>query len=188
MRSNSEATHVCPWWLSYVFDNPLRRCLHDPARILGPYVEEGMKVADLGCGAGYFSIGLAHLVGPTGRVLAVDLQPFVLKRLVRRARSAGVAERLEVRRGAVERLGPGGDFGFVLAFWMVHEVPDRRRMFAVVRAMLRPGGRVLVAEPRRHVSAESLEESARHAIDEGFCVVQRPRIALSRAVLLVKPA
>lgn len=65
---------ICPWWMTYTFDNPLRRLLHDRRRILGPFVRPGMRVADIGCGMGYFTLGLADLVGPQGKVLAVDLQ------------------------------------------------------------------------------------------------------------------
>ncbi|MBU4143260.1 hypothetical protein KJ590_04695, partial [Patescibacteria group bacterium] len=48
---------VCPWWLCYSFDNPLRRLFHDPERLLGPYVKTGMTAVDIGCGMGYFTIG-----------------------------------------------------------------------------------------------------------------------------------
>ena len=64
---------VCPWWLCYSFDNPLRHLIHDPERLLEPYVKTGMTAVDIGCGMGYFTLGLAKLVGPGGTVIAVDL-------------------------------------------------------------------------------------------------------------------
>ncbi len=42
--------HVCPWWLTYTFDNPLRRWIQDPVRILDNFVRPGMNVMDVGCG------------------------------------------------------------------------------------------------------------------------------------------
>lgn len=51
---------VCPWWLAYTFDNPLRRFLHDPVKLLASHVREGMTVADIGCGMGYFMVALAE--------------------------------------------------------------------------------------------------------------------------------
>ena len=64
---------VCPWWLCYSFDNPLRRFIHDPAHLLAPYVKPGMTVVDVGCGMGYFTIPLARIAGPGGLVIGLDL-------------------------------------------------------------------------------------------------------------------
>jgi 2-polyprenyl-3-methyl-5-hydroxy-6-metoxy-1,4-benzoquinol methylase len=55
------------WWGGYFIDNRLRRLLHDPERLLGPYVTPGMTVLDVGCGMGWFSIPMAKLVGTQGR-------------------------------------------------------------------------------------------------------------------------
>ena len=48
--------HVCPWWLAYTFDNPLRRLVHNPEKMLQKFIKEGDTVVDIGCGMGYFSI------------------------------------------------------------------------------------------------------------------------------------
>ena len=101
---------VCPWWFCYSFDNPLRLVCHDPVRLLTPSVSAGMTAADIGCGMGFFSIGLAKLAGPGGRVIAVDLQQKMLAVLERRARRAGKPRIIESRiqqnpeRGAWVRL------------------------------------------------------------------------------------
>jgi len=50
--------HICPWWFAYTFDNPFRRFFHNPEKMLGSYVSRGMTVLDVGCGMGFFSIGL----------------------------------------------------------------------------------------------------------------------------------
>lgn len=42
--------YVCPWWLTCTFDNPLRRLLHDPVRLVAPFVRPGDRVAGVGCG------------------------------------------------------------------------------------------------------------------------------------------
>jgi len=76
--SSSGHRGVCNWWIAYTFDNPLRRLIHKPQKVLGNYVKEGMTVMDLGCGMGHFSMGMAGLVGGTGRVIAVDLQQKML--------------------------------------------------------------------------------------------------------------
>ena len=88
--------NICPWWLAYAFDNPFRRFLHSPEKILGPYVAEGMTVLDVGCGMGFFSIGLAKLVGNKGCVIAVDVQQKMLNALEKRAEKAGVLNRIRI--------------------------------------------------------------------------------------------
>ena len=61
--------HICPWWLCFTFDNPLRRLIHSPETILSKYVRSGDTVLDVGPGMGYFSIPLAGLVGPRAESL-----------------------------------------------------------------------------------------------------------------------
>ena len=62
-------SHVCPNWLIGAFDNPLRRLIQNPDRIVSGRVGPGQTAADIGCGIGYFTIPLARLVGSQGKVL-----------------------------------------------------------------------------------------------------------------------
>lgn len=179
--------HVCPWWLVWTFDNPLRRMVHDPELLLGELVRPGDTAVDVGCGSGYFTVPLARMVGPEGRVLAVDLQEEMLAGVRRRAERAGVGERIRLHRCAPERLGVEGPADLVLAFWMVHEVPDRPRFLDQLAALLRPGGRLLLAEPVLHVSGREVERSVALALAAGLLLESRPRIAFSRSALLRRP-
>jgi len=180
--------HICPWWLTFTFDNPLRRLLHEPRAMLAPYVRAGMRVADLGCGMGHFTVGLADLVGPNGHVQAVDLQPESLARVRKRLERAGLLPRVTLAHAEPTGLGLEGSVEFVLAFWMVHEVPDARGFFAQVREHLAPGGCMLVAEPRMHVKAESWARSLVIAQTEGLRPsAQSPEIRWSHAALLERP-
>ena len=101
------AGNVCPWWLCPTFDNPLRRLIHNPDRILAGLVRPGETALDLGCGMGYFSIPLARLVGPEGKVICVDLQEQMLAGVRRRAERAGVADRIRLHRAGTDGLGAG---------------------------------------------------------------------------------
>jgi ubiquinone/menaquinone biosynthesis C-methylase UbiE len=176
---------ICPWWLTFTFDNPLRRLVHDPRTMLGPYVEPGMRAADLGCGMGHFTLGLAELVGPSGHVQAVDLQPQQLARVRRRLERAELDARVTLTQAEPDDLRLEDKLDFVLAFWMVHEVPDPGAFFAQIRGHLAPRGRLLVAEPRMHVKPEGLAQSLETARYAGLRAREiAPRIRLSRTALL----
>jgi len=179
--------HVCPWWLIYTFDNPVRRLFHDPVKLLGPYLGPGRKAADIGCGLGFFTLGLARLVGPAGRVYALDLQEKMLAGVRRRARRAGLEQRIETRLAGSKELGAGdlaGCLDLVLAFWMLHEVEDQAGFAAQVKRMLKPGGALLVAEPRLHVTADEFAASLALVRAAGFALERAPKIKFSRAAVL----
>jgi len=175
---------LCPWWFAYTFDNPVRRLLHKPEAVLGSYVKEGMTAVDIGCGMGHFSVGMARLVGPNGRVISVDLQRKMLDRVKRRAVKAGVDGRISLRLCIPGDIGVAEQVDFVLTFWMAHEVSDQKLMFAQIRSMMKDGGRWLLAEPRLHVSLGRFESIVSTAVAAGFSVMERPSIAMTYAAVL----
>ncbi|RKY29051.1 MAG: SAM-dependent methyltransferase [Planctomycetota bacterium] len=186
-KSNHETKRrVCPWRHVYTFDNILRRLFHNTATIFGPYVKAGMTVMDVGCGAGFTSIGLARIVGRKGRVISVDLQQEMLDILRKRAERAGLADLIQLRRCEADSLGISDTVDFVNAFWMVHEVPDTREFLRQVHACLKPSGKFLVAEPKLHVSSDEFQKMVVTARDVGYGVWDKPRIAFSRAVVFLR--
>jgi ubiquinone/menaquinone biosynthesis C-methylase UbiE len=177
--------HVCPWWLAWTFDNPLRKWFQDPERILGSLVREGMTVADIGCGMGYFSVAMARMVGPAGRVLSVDLQEKMLKYLEKRAVRAGVQDRITTTLGEPDDITiTDSKVDFMLAFWMVHEVKDIPRFFSQVAKALKPNGSMLCVEPRMHVSPRRFEEILGYGKSAGFVVRDGPKVWMSRSAVL----
>jgi SAM-dependent methyltransferase len=181
--------HVCPWWLGYFLASPLRRLLEDPAAILAPHVREGMTILEPGPGMGFFTLELARRVGPSGRVIAVDIQPRMLEGLKRRARKAGLLERIDARLAEPASLkldGLSGAVDFALAFAVVHELPEAAAFFAEVAQALKPEGCVLFAEPAGHVSDKRFEAELQAAGQAGLHPVSRPPIRRSHAALLKK--
>jgi 2-polyprenyl-3-methyl-5-hydroxy-6-metoxy-1,4-benzoquinol methylase len=69
--------------------DPFRRLFEPPQRLVGPYVRNGQVVADLGCGSGYYTLPLAELVGPEGKVYAVDLGKNCIRALEKKADKGG---------------------------------------------------------------------------------------------------
>ena len=188
MESHKESHHrVCPWWIGYILASPVRKLLHNPCTILAPHVKEGMTVLDFGSAMGFFSIPLAQLVGPAGKVICIDLQEKMIARLKKRAQKAGVAARMETRLCTPDSLGLeplAGTIDFALLFAVVHEVPVRETLFAGLASALRARANLLVAEPRGHVSVEDFARTLSIAKAHGFVQAGTPQIARSHSVLL----
>ncbi len=183
------AHRVCPWWVGYLLASPLRRWLHDPGVILGPFVFEGMVVLEPGPGMGFFTLELARRVGPQGRVVAIDVQPKMLEGLRKRAAKAGVAERINIRLLKQNRLGVedyAGQVDFALAFAMVHEVPNPANLFGDIYTALKPGGKLLFAEPAGHVSTSDFDRSLELARKAGLVFNSRPSIRRCHAAVLAR--
>jgi len=181
------AQHVCPWWIGYLLISPLRRLVQNPRQILAPYVTPGMIALDAGCGMGFFSLDMAGMAGPEGRVVCVDLQPRMIKTLVRRASKAGLLDRIECRVCDSHGLGLedlADRVDFALAYAIVHELPDAEGFFRQIREALRQGGNCLIAEPKGHVPGDAFERTIALAERTGLSCVSRPEIRRSRAALL----
>jgi ubiquinone/menaquinone biosynthesis C-methylase UbiE len=186
----SNKQRVCPWWLGYFLLLPLRRLFENPGKVLGPYAREGMTVVEPGSGMGYFTKELARLVGPSGRVIAVDVQPKMIAGLRRRLKRAGLLDRVETRLAESDSLGIDdlrGKVDLVVALYVVHEIPDKNALFRQLFVALKPGSHVLVAEPSHHVSEKLFAEEMAAAKAAGFQLKDQPKIGSKRTALLVKP-
>jgi len=179
-----DSSRVCPPRHVILFDNFLRPLFHDPRKLFSPYVQPGMTALDIGCGRGFASLGLAELVGAYGRVIAADLQEEMLDMVDGRAHLSGLQERIDLHRCQPDRIGIATAVDFALAFWMVHETPDSKAFLQEVLDTLKPGGNFFVAEPKMHVKEAQFERMICDALEIGFEVVCRPRVRLSRAVVL----
>lgn len=176
-------THVCPWWFIGSFDNPLRRFSQRPEQILGGLIREGQTVVDLGCGMGYFTIPLARMVGERGRVVAVDLQPQMLRGVQQRAQRAGLQKRIQLHQCRLDSIALHETVDFVLAFWMVHETPDKVHFLQEVANLLKPGAHFLLVEPKLHVSKAAFQRTLEIAHAAGLRQVAEPTVSLSQAML-----
>jgi ubiquinone/menaquinone biosynthesis C-methylase UbiE len=180
---------VCPYWVGYILASPLRRLLHNPDRILASLVGSGMTVLEVGPAMGFFTLPIARMVGPDGQVVCVDLQEKMLQALRKRAAAVRLSDRVVARVCQSSSLGVeefAGRIDFVLAFAVVHELPDTLHFFVEVSDVLRPAGRCLVAEPKGHVSLQEFEAVLAAAAQAGLRVMQRPDIVRCRAAFLTK--
>ena len=178
--------HICPWWLAYFWDHRLRKLIHSPHKILKPYLSEGDKVADIGCGMGFFSIAMADFVGSSGNVYAVDIQQKMLDILVKRLQNFQHELRIKpiIADGVKDNIEAPLDF--ILTFWMLHEVQNKEEFLEDWYFLLKEGGKYLLVEPKIHTSQKLFDEEVEMCKHIGFEKLDQPVIRASRAILFRK--
>lgn len=179
---------VAKWYHLLVYPDWFRRLHQRPGRFLGELARPGMTAADIGCGLGFYAIEMARMVGQNGRVIAIDFQTEMLRATARKARKAGVGERVEIVQCAQDDLMiservPLGQVDFALSMWVAHEVPDRERFFEQIRRMLKSEGRYLLAEPKFHVGNQLYRAICSDAEGAGLKRISEPPVGASRAAL-----
>jgi ubiquinone/menaquinone biosynthesis C-methylase UbiE len=129
------------------FENPERVAWQMPDQVMELMaIEPGMTVADLGAGTGFFVPYLAKAVGPSGKVLALDVEPNMVTHLKQRAAEAGLSQ---VEARGVEPGDPGFapasvDRILIVNTW--HHIDDRGNYSAKLRRALEPGGSIWVVD------------------------------------------
>lgn len=175
--------HTCPWWLCFTFDNPIRKLFHQPNKILSNYIKSGDNVLDIGAGMGYFTIPIAKMVSPEGKVTAVDLQPEMLKYLMLRAKKNKIENSIITHICKTNTLGLNDKYDFILAFWMAHEVKNNEVFFNEIYNLLIPSGKFLLVEPKIHTRKKDFDKLLNIAKNAGFGPINSPHIFMSWTTL-----
>jgi SAM-dependent methyltransferase len=125
-------------------------------------IEPGEVVLDLGCGAGTDLLIAAQMTGPEGHVIGVDMTAAMLERARASARTMDLTN-VEVHESLIESLPLDDDsVDVVLSNGVIDLVPDKDAVFAEIDRVLRPGGRLQVADVIIHTE---VSEDARKRID-----------------------
>jgi len=183
------AERVCPVWVGYLLASPVRKLFENPKKILRKYIKEGITVLDLGSAMGFFSIPAAHMVGPNGKVICIDVQEKMIEKLKKRAQRAGVIDRIETivcDENSLKLAECKNKIDFAFAFAVVHETSNVEAFFSETYDALKSNTKFLVAEPKGHVSDEDFKKTVAIAEQKGFKVIGRPKEGRNHVVLLEK--
>ncbi|MCG6206427.1 class I SAM-dependent methyltransferase [Rhodopseudomonas sp. HC1] len=138
----------CPSEIAWLveMENPLARSTRSERIVEQLGLRQGDAAIDIGCGPGRVTIPLARAVGPHGQVTALDVQDGMLARLAARAEAEGLTNirrlQSDIRNAAI----PPGAFDAAVLVMALGEIPNGAGIFPSVFNMLKPGGRLLVAE------------------------------------------
>ena len=111
-------------------------------------VAKGSTVGDVGAGSGYMSLRLAKIVGPQGKVYAVDVQPGMLQLLQQNAAKAKLANVVPVLGAYDDPKLPAGELDLIIMVDVYHEFSQPQRMLQRMHEALKPGGRLALFEYR----------------------------------------
>jgi len=129
----------------------------------------GSSVADVGAGDGFLTLRMAPIVGENGHVFAIDISDAKVQTLKRRVADAHLSN-VEIVKGDEDdpRL-PAGQLDAVIILNSYHEMPRFREILQHIRASLKPGGRLLIAEPGPLPEEQTrAQQIARHHISSKF--------------------
>ena len=130
--------------MSWVHED-LYRLFRDPYKALKQAgVKKGQAVLEVGCGPGFFTVPAADMVGETGRVCALDINPLAIAHVRKKAEAAG-ASNVELLRADAAKTGlPDQSFDMVFVFGLAHAIGGMRPMMVELHRLLKPGGTLAV--------------------------------------------
>ena len=175
---------VCPVTMAGSLDNRFRRWLQNPQKLLKPYVKPGMTVMDIGCGPGFFTLEMARMTGPSGHVIAADIQEGMLQKVRNKITDTDLQDWIRLHQCQKNNIGITEQVDFILAFYMVHEVPDQEKFLLELHSILKPGGMLLIIEPIFHVTIKAFERMVETLEQCGFTKITRLKMILSSGILV----
>ena len=167
-------------------DNSFRKLLQNPEKILKPYIKNGMTILDFGCGPGFFTIGIAKLLGNNGKVIAADLQSGMLERIKQKIKGTNLENRIVLHKCEKDCIGINEKIDFILIFWMLHEVPNQIDTLKYLLDLLNNNGKILIVEPKIHVSEKEFNKMIKIINENKLNTENGPKIFFSRTLLLNK--
>lgn len=139
-----------PAFIGRFLDSNIRRAMQPQAALIRRSgIQPGMRVLEIGCGSGAYTLEIARAVGATGKVVALDIQPGMLEQLknkLTRSENTDIRNVEPLLASACQLPFQNGSFDAAFMITVLQEIPDKWRALAEVRRTLRPGGIVAVTE------------------------------------------
>ncbi|RLG54286.1 MAG: dimethylmenaquinone methyltransferase [Thermoproteota archaeon] len=138
----------CPHQAAYLIENPVRKVFFGPEKILKRAgVLPGMKVLELGPGGGFLTVEAAKMVGEEGEVHCIDIQPEMIKILMKKVKKMGLCEKVNAIVGDAANLPYlSGSFDLVFMVAVLGEIFDQKGAINEIRRVLREGGILSITE------------------------------------------
>lgn len=145
-------------------------------------VRPGMVVADFGAGSGYYTERLARKVGPSGKVLAVDIQPEMLEMLGSRIARLGLTNVELVRSTDDDPRLPAGTVDLILMVDVYHELSQPQLVLRRMKTALSPIGRIAILEYRKEDPAVPIRFEHKMTVAEATAEFSAEGYRLDRRV------
>lgn len=175
---------VCPVEKAKMLDSWFRKLFQNPKKILRKYIKKGMTVLDFGCGSGFHTIEIAKLLDSTGKVIAVDFQEGMLNIVKNKMQGTELEKIVQLHKCEQDSIGISERVDFILAFYVVHEVPNQDKLFQEFKSILNQNGSILIVEPKFHVNKIEFGQMVNKLKNIGFKEIEQPKIFKSRAIHL----
>jgi ubiquinone/menaquinone biosynthesis C-methylase UbiE len=165
-------------------ESRLRLLLQNPGKILKGYIHPGMTVLDLGCGTGFFTLEIAKLLEKKGKVIAADVQKGMLDILIHKLGNIELQKQIQIHNNPENTLNLTEKVDFILAFYSFHEMKYIDSIANELQKTVKPGTKILISEQKFHVSKYTFNIIVQKMENIGFEICERPKIFLSRTVLM----
>jgi len=137
--------------IEIIHDNPIMRRFRNPYKLLkAAGIQKGMKVLEVGCGPGVFTIPAAELVGEEGVVYAVDIHPLAIKKVKKKIQNRGVNNVIPILANAAKIELPNESVDLIFIFGLGHAAGGLEPILREAYRLLRPEGMLAYEKGRRY--------------------------------------
>ncbi len=127
------------------------------------------------------------MLNGSGKIIAADLHEGMLEKIRTKIRGTRIEEKIELHKCEIDRIGIKSKVDFILAFYVVHEIKDHTKLFNEMKAILKPGGKIIIVEPSFHVSNKDFKEMLKNIMKTGLEINRAPKILFSRSIIAADP-